>query len=301
MNVISIVIAAKNAEATLAATLDSVAGQRGVTVETIVVDDGSTDRTREIALRHGVGAKVIAGPRPGVSAARNAGFAAATGGAIVFLDADDALKPGALERRLRVLGEAGPSTIVVTDHVELAEGLERASRTKPDFGADPRDALLRSNRFALHAAMASRELLARVPGPFDERLTTYEDWALWLRLSLLGAEFQVIDVADCVYRIRPEGMTTDRRRARGDGIRAMQLARAWVAQVPESDRGRLEAVRRRTLRYLLALEARDAVKRGNVIGGALYALRALAVSPMVTLAQACRKAGAGVRARIGRA
>jgi len=301
MSLISIIIPAKNAEATLAATLDSVAGQSGVRFEAIVVDDGSTDRTKEIALGHSVGPKVIASRRPGVSAARNAGFAAAVGESIVFLDADDLLKSGALERRLRALREAGPDTIVVSDHVELVDGRERTSRTRPDFGADPRDALLRSNRFALHAAMAGRELLARVPGPFDEGLTTYEDWALWLRLALLGAEFHVIDVADCVYRIRPAGMTTDRRRAGGDAIRVMALARAWVAQVPAADRGWLEAVRRRTLRYLLALEARAAVKRGNMIAGAAYACRALAVSPLATLVQACRKARTSLGARIGRA
>jgi glycosyltransferase involved in cell wall biosynthesis len=296
MSLISIIIPAKNAETTLAATLDSVAGQSGVIVEAIVVDDASTDRTREIAVGHAVAPRVIASPRPGASAARNAGLAVATGEAIVFLDADDQLKPGALERRARALAESGPNTIVVTDHVELVDGRERPSRTRPDFGGDPREALLNSNRFAVHAAMVSHELLDRVPGHFDEGLTTYEDWALWLRLALLGAEFRVIDVADCEYRIRLEGMTTDRRRARGDGIRVIQLARAWVAQVPAADRGWLEAVRRRTLRYLLWLEARAAVKRGNLIAGAFYAFRALATSPAVTTAQAWRKAGRLARA-----
>ena len=168
----------------------------------------------------------------------------------------------------------------------------------PTYGADPRDALLRSNRLALHAAMARRELLERVAGPFDEGLATYEDWALWLHLALLGAEFCVLDVADCVYRIRPQGMSTDRVRARGDGIRVMGLARPWVAACPAADRAKLEAVRRRTLRYLLALEARDAVKRRDLIAGARYAMRAVAVSPVLTMKQAFRRVAAGVR-RIG--
>jgi glycosyltransferase involved in cell wall biosynthesis len=301
MTLISIIIPVKNAEGTLAATLDSVAEQTGVRVEVIVVDDGSTDRSRDVALRHPVGPKVLASPRPGVSAARNAGFAASTGHAIVFLDADDLLKPGALERRWRALGEARPDTIVVTNHVELLNGVERPSRTQPDLGPDPRETLLRSNRIALHAAMAGRELLDRASGPFDVSLTTYEDWALWLRLALLGAKFHVIDVADCAYRIRPEGMTTDRRRARGDGIRVMALARGWVAQSPAADRRRLEAIRRRTLRYLFALEARDAVKRGAIVAACVYGFRAAAVSPMLTIMQACRKAGSGVKALLVRA
>lgn len=291
MTRVSIVIPARNAEATLGATLDSVAAQGGVRVEVIVVDDGSTDRTRAIATQHAVAPRVIASPRPGVSAARNAGFAASTGDAVVFLDADDLLRPGALERRVRALESAGHDTIVVAGHVELADGAERPARTKPELGSDPRDALLRSNRLAVHAALTRRELLGRVPGPFDEELTVYEDWALWLRLALLGAGFLVIDVADCVYRIRSAGMTTDRPRARASAVRVMQKARAWVAQVPPPDRDRIEAVRRRTLRYLFALQARDAVKRGNPIAGVSYALRALAVSPTVTLAQLWRKVG----------
>jgi glycosyltransferase involved in cell wall biosynthesis len=300
MTLVSIIIPAKNAEATLAATLDSVAAQTGIGIEVIIVDDGSTDRTRDIAISHGVGAKVLTSPRSGVSAARNWGFAASTGSAIVFLDADDLLKPGALAQRSRFLEEDNASTIVVTDHVELVDGHERASRTRPDFGPDPRRALLGSNRVALHAAMAGRELLGRVAGPFDEGLTAYEDWALWLHLSLLGAKFRVIEVADCAYRIRREGMTTDRRRARGDGIRVITLARAWIAQSPEADRPLLEAARRRTLRYLLALEARDAVRRGDPIEGIRYAVRAVAVSPLLTMAQAGRKVAARVRSRTRR-
>ncbi len=298
MTLVSVIIPARDAEATLGATLDSVAIQSGVRVEAIVVDDASTDRTGEIATEHAVAPKVIASPRPGVSAARNAGFAASTGDAIVFLDSDDLLRPGALERRLGALEgvPAGRDTIVVADHVELVDGAERPARSRPDFGSDPRDALLRSNRLAVHAALTGRELLGRVAGPFDESLTAYEDWALWLQLALQGVEFRVIDVADCVYRVRPAGMTTDRPRARGDAIRVMQKARAWVAQVSPPDRDRLEAVRRRTLRYLLALQARDAVKRGNLIGGVSYALRALAVSPKVTMAQLWRKVGHRMRA-----
>lgn len=182
--------------------------------------------------------------------------------------------------------------LVVTDHVELVDGEERPSRTRPDFGVDPRDALLRSNRLAVHAAIVRRALLDRVPGPFVEELATYEDWALWLRLALLGAEFRVIDLQDCTYRIRSEGMTTDRRRARRDAIRVMELARGWVAQTPPDDRDRLEAARRRTLRYLLALDARDAVKRGNVIAAAAGAVRALAISPTVAMVEVWQAAGA---------
>lgn len=279
MRLISVIIPAKNAEATLAATLDSIAGQAGVQVETIVVDDGSTDRTREIAASHAAAPRIVLGSGSGAAAARNAGLAASTGGAIVFLDADDLLKPGALARRLEVLEESGPNTIVVAEHVELVDGLERQARTRLELGSDPRDALLRSNRLTIHAALVPQALLDRVPGPFSESLVVYEDWALWLRLALLGAQFRVLHVPDCVYRIRPAGMTTDRPRARRDAIRLIELAEDWIAQAPPEDRQGLEAVRRRTLRYLLALRARDAARRGELVRAVADASKALLVAP----------------------
>ena len=71
MSLISVIIPAKNAEETLGATLDSVADQAGVDVETIVVDDGSTDRTREIASSHAVAPKIAAGSGTGAAAAQS--------------------------------------------------------------------------------------------------------------------------------------------------------------------------------------------------------------------------------------
>jgi glycosyltransferase involved in cell wall biosynthesis len=283
MSLISVIIPAKNAEATLGATLDSVAGQAGVQVETIVVDDGSTDRTREIAAGHAAAPRIVVGPGAGAAAARNAGFAASTGQTIVFLDGDDLLKPGALQRRLRVLGEEGPNTIVVTDHVELVEGRERPSRTRPDFGGDPREALLHSNRLTVHAALVPRDLLDRVPGPFIESLVVYEDWALWLHLALLGAHFRVLDIADCVYRIRSAGMvtdmTTDLPRAQGDAIRVLGLAKDWIKQTPRGDRRRLDVIRRRRLREYLWSRARDSARRGKLIRASVDALRVPLVGP----------------------
>jgi len=283
MSLISVIIPAKNAEETLGATLDSVADQAGVDVETIVVDDGSTDRTREIASSHAVAPRIVSGSGTGAAAARNAGLAASTGRAIVFLDADDLLKPGALQRRLLALEEAGPNTIVVTDHVEFVEGRERPSRTRPDFGGDPREALLQRNRLTVHAALVPRELLDLVPGPFIESLVVYEDWALWLHLALLGVQFRVLDIPDCVYRIRSAGMatdmTTDLPRAQGDAIRVLELAKDWIRQTPRCDWGRLDLIRRRRLREYLWSRARVNARRGKLIRASVDALRVPLVGP----------------------
>jgi glycosyltransferase involved in cell wall biosynthesis len=95
--VISIVVPAYNEEALLAATLHAVrasADAAALPYEVIVVDDGSTDRTAEIA-RAG-GARVVAVNLRHIAAARNAGARAASGDLLVFVDADTLITPEVL-------------------------------------------------------------------------------------------------------------------------------------------------------------------------------------------------------------
>ncbi len=101
------VIAARNAAGTLPLALDSVLAQTLAPREIVVVDDGSTDGTAEVARAHGA-ARCISQPHRGVSAARNRGIAAATGQWVAILDADDAWAPWRLERVAEVVATRGP-------------------------------------------------------------------------------------------------------------------------------------------------------------------------------------------------
>ena len=112
MDLVSVVIPAFNAAETIGDTLDSVRRQTHRNLEIVVVDDGSTDSTREIAERHAsedprIG--IISIPNSGVAEARNAGIDATRGRLIAPLDADDLWHPEKLARQLDVLNRGGPS------------------------------------------------------------------------------------------------------------------------------------------------------------------------------------------------
>ncbi len=97
---VSVIVPARNEEASLRACLKSLLAQTGVSLEVVVVDDGSTDRTREIAQSFPEVRLVDAGPLPpgwtGKNNAVTAGAKAARGEWLLFTDADTVHKPGSL-------------------------------------------------------------------------------------------------------------------------------------------------------------------------------------------------------------
>jgi len=105
---ISVVIPARNAANTIERSLQALLGSSGITPEVLVVDDGSTDNTAELAARFPV--TLIRLPEgSGPSAARNRGVAASSGSLLVFTDADVELAPDTLSRIRRYM----------TDHPEV--------------------------------------------------------------------------------------------------------------------------------------------------------------------------------------
>src|SRR5688572_32861418 len=100
---ISVVIPCYNQAHFLGDAIGSVQAQTVADVDIIVVDDGSTDDSAEVARR--LGARVVSQPNQGQGAARNHGLRYATGEYLVFLDSDDRLLPHAFELGLRHLTE----------------------------------------------------------------------------------------------------------------------------------------------------------------------------------------------------
>lgn len=106
---VSVVIKVFNQEPYLDAAIQSALAQTHPDVETIVVDDGSTDASREIARRYGERIRRVEKANGGQASAVNAGFAVAAGEVVHFLDGDDVLDPGAMAHAAAALSDSAVS------------------------------------------------------------------------------------------------------------------------------------------------------------------------------------------------
>jgi glycosyltransferase involved in cell wall biosynthesis len=135
---ISLIIPMFNASLFLREAVDSVLNQTVRPSQIIVVDDGSTDDSRQIARSYGDEVTVIAQANAGTSAARNRGLAEAGQPLITFLDADDRLMPDKLERQLHALSDH-PDAMLCICRVcnfwspEIAETARRPASHAPEF------------------------------------------------------------------------------------------------------------------------------------------------------------------------
>src|SRR5438128_2157669 len=107
MPILSVIIPTYDCATYLPASLDSILAQRApaddVTVEVVVVDDGSTDETPSVLATYGDRVRVVRGAHGGYAAARNLGLAHARGTWIAFHDADDVALPDRLAFQLEQL------------------------------------------------------------------------------------------------------------------------------------------------------------------------------------------------------
>jgi glycosyltransferase involved in cell wall biosynthesis len=180
---VSVVIPTFNRAWCLREALDSVLAQDFRGFELIVVDDGSTDDTPQMLGAYGESIRLLRQENRGVSAARNAGVAAAQGDLIAFLDSDDIWLPGKLARQVEFFRRHPEALICQTEERWVKNG----RRVNPGRRHRKRGGMIFEPSLELclvspSAVMLRRELLSRV-GLFDERLPACEDYDLWLRVS----------------------------------------------------------------------------------------------------------------------
>ncbi len=179
---VSVIIPCYNGEEFLREAIESALEQTYRRVEVVVVDDGSVDGSAEIARAFPV--RYLYQSNRGLSAARNAGLGESHGSYLVFLDADDRLKPDAIEIGVRVLTARPECAMAVGDHLFVCQDrLHFAASRKECLPAFHYEALLRSNFIEMVSSVIFRRSVLEKVGGFNTQLPAAEDYDLYLRIA----------------------------------------------------------------------------------------------------------------------
>jgi glycosyltransferase involved in cell wall biosynthesis len=209
-----VVTCAYNAAPWIGQTLDSVFSQTFTDYEVIVIDDGSTDNTREIVQQFGDRVRLIEQPHRGIVAARNAGIASSRGELVVQLDADDLWLPTALAALVPAFDDpaiaAACADVLVWDERtpwdQCPRYWERFRRGDRDTTI--LDQLLQENFIPHLTCLVRRSILDRLGG-YDEGASSAEDYDMWLRIALVGGEIRCLDQVHGVYRVRTGSLSSN--------------------------------------------------------------------------------------------
>jgi glycosyltransferase involved in cell wall biosynthesis/arylsulfatase A-like enzyme len=312
---IAAVIPAYNAARYIGRAIASAQAQTYPIASLVVVDDGSTDDTSQVAASLGAGIRLVQQPNAGPSAARNRGVEEASAEVIAFLDADDEWLPQTLERLVDVFTRYPEVALVTADMAAVDEagrviepswfsrhGLAERVRA---WGAMPVPRalaeLMRTN-FVSTSVVAVRTAAFRALGGFRLDLRYGEDLELWARIA---ARHSVVCLPEVLglRRSHPGNSTKATEALLRDLVRMNEIVREWGSDMLErqgSNAAEMVARARTDLGYWYFTVGRRAEARAALLAAARErtsrrALRYLALSCLPTSAIAgLRKIRAGV-------
>lgn len=201
MKTISIIIPSYNQQLYLSDAIQSALDQTVKPLEIIVVNDGSTDNSLEIAKKYPI--KVIDQVNKGLASARNTGIMNASGDYVLPLDADDILKENCIERLIDVIEKTDADIVspsFKTFGVSNDEVVLMTNPTVEDFKT--------GNRVGYCSAVRRSALLEI--GGYSPRMTFgYEDLAIWFDLLKRGKTIATIPEILWLYRTKERSMIHD--------------------------------------------------------------------------------------------
>lgn len=216
---ISIIVPVFNRQDFLFYTINSIINQTYNNWELLLVDDGSTDKSAEIAQNYSLQDKRVKfierGTLPkGASTCRNIGIQQAKGNYIIFLDSDDLLAPYCLERRLQYIKTKPGLDFWVfpmllfkekPDDMRILHNIKTSENDLDRF-------LQRENVWLMSSPIWNKSSLKKTGG-FNENYTSYQDWDLNTRALIMGLKYHFFDnaVPDNFYR-QHNGTTISQKR-----------------------------------------------------------------------------------------
>lgn len=197
---ISVIIPCYNNQSTIIETINSVLNQTYSNIEIIVIDDGSTqDIHSSIKLfLQNPNFNFYKQPNKGVSSARNKGASIAIGKYLLFLDADDLIETTYIEKAIIEI-EKNPEIKLVYPKCRFI-GRKNESWILPNY--DNFKKFLIGNCIIISSIIRKKDF-DKANG-FDENLTFYEDWDLWISILKNGGEVKQIDEELFFYRLRED-------------------------------------------------------------------------------------------------
>ena len=221
----TVVIPVFNGERYVRRAVASAVAQTVPAAEILVVDDGSTDASADLAALH-PGVRVLKhAANRGLSAARNTGIAAAATGLVALLDSDDAWDADKMARQLPVFAARPDVAVVFCDFravnvrgeqvgwqggtrgrvAKLGLTFEPAAGDASVLVGSTTEALIRETSFIHPSSIVIRRAAITAAGPFDESYRYAEDLEMWLRLSAVGRTAYV-DGNLVTIEVRPDSL-----------------------------------------------------------------------------------------------
>ena len=225
---VSVIIPSYNCARYLGRAIDSASAQTYKDYEILVVDDGSTDDTKDVAMQYGRKVTYLYQQNRGVSAARNHAILKANGELLAYLDADDMWYPEKLERQVAFLDvhqECGMvhsemSVINEQDEILHLRFYEETKRSVPQ-GHCVQQLLMRCHIQPL-TVVERRSSFDRVGG-FDERLRVAEDYLHWIMIAAEGQALGYMAEPLGKYRWRTGSLIGNRPRLLEDYVRICDI------------------------------------------------------------------------------
>ena len=230
---ISVIVPFYNRARFLGEALDSILAQSYTNWECIIVDDGSMDNSKEVAMSYTIKDKrfkYIYKPNGGASSARNAGLNEASGDWIQFLDSDDIIEPEKFIKQISAVSQKIDinNLVVYTNYKygkqtniydELDGELNCTFETEDKFAEliiEWEESLI----IPIHSFLFSSNLFLKNGIRFDESLINHVDFDVWLKIFSKEIEIIFINEVLCRYRMTDNSLTSDMR-LMGEGFIAV--------------------------------------------------------------------------------
>lgn len=249
--VVSVITPTFNRAAFLPQAIESVLGQTFADLELLIIDDGSTDNTRQLVEGYAQDKRIryFYQENQGQSIARNRGLQEARGEFVCFLDSDNAWMPDKLEKSVSVMQGQKAIDVLYGDFIEIDEqGVELGANKMKRHSGRITPELLKDNFVSMNTTMTRRACFEDMGG-FDTNDRLAEDYGLWLRLSTRYRFFYLPAILG-YYRIMQDQISTHkelRLKANED------LLLAFLQTYPDSVTG---GERRRGLSHFYLRSAR---------------------------------------------